>query len=45
MLALTLTFSLLSGCKDSLQEDVFSFVSAENFYKTASDAEATLVVG
>ena len=32
----------LSSCDDSLQEEVFSFISTENFYKTAADAEAAV---
>ena len=32
-----------SGCKDALQEEVFSFLSTENFYKTPADAEAAVV--
>lgn len=42
-LALALTLGLFSGCQDSLQEEIYSFVSADNFYKTASDAEAAVI--
>jgi hypothetical protein len=33
----------LSSCTDTLQEEVFSFISTENFYKTAADAEAAVL--
>jgi len=42
-LSLSLSLALLPGCQDSLQEEVYSFVSADNFYKTAADAEAAVV--
>ncbi|KEO73478.1 RagB/SusD family nutrient uptake outer membrane protein [Anditalea andensis] len=35
--------TLISACEDPLQEEVFSFIAPENFYNTASDAEAALV--
>lgn len=34
---------LFNSCEDPLQEQVFSFVAPENFYRTATDAEAALV--
>ncbi len=43
MLAILVTSQLFSSCEDALEEDVFSFVSPDNFYETATDAEAALV--
>ncbi|GAB3265751.1 RagB/SusD family nutrient uptake outer membrane protein [Larkinella harenae] len=34
--------SLLISCQETLQEEVFSFVSTDNFYKTPADAEAAV---
>jgi starch-binding outer membrane protein, SusD/RagB family len=43
LLVTGLLFGLgLSSCDDSLQEEVFSFISTENFYKTSADAEAAV---
>lgn len=35
--------TLSQGCKDPLQEQVYSFISTENFYRTASDADGAVV--
>lgn len=34
---------LFNSCEEALQEQVFSFVAPDNFYRTATDAEAALV--
>lgn len=34
---------LFSACEDPLTEEVFSFISTSNFYKTAGDAEAAVL--
>lgn len=34
---------LFNACEDPLQEQVFSFIAPENFYRTSTDAEAALV--
>lgn len=36
------TLLTLSSCENQLQEEVFSFVSTDNFYKTAADAQAAV---
>lgn len=36
------TLALLTGCKGFLDEEPYSFVAPENFYKTAADAELAL---
>lgn len=34
---------MVGGCSKNLDESVYSFVTASNFYKTASDAEAAVI--
>jgi hypothetical protein len=42
LLLLLLSSTIFSGCKKALDEEVFSDLGANNFYKTAEDAEALL---
>ena len=41
-ITLLLIFSALTGCKKSLEEEVFSQIYTEKFYKSANDAEAAI---
>lgn len=43
ILGLVLVAMVFNSCEDALQEEVFSFIAPENFYNTATDAEAALV--
>lgn len=40
---LVLSAGLLTGCSQPLQEEVFSFISTVNFYRTAADADAAVI--
>lgn len=42
-IGLVLVAMLFNSCEEALQEEVFSFIAPENFYNTATDAEAALV--
>jgi starch-binding outer membrane protein, SusD/RagB family len=42
-IGLFLLISLTTSCREPLQETVYSFISTDNFYKTAADAEASVV--
>ncbi|GAB2777704.1 RagB/SusD family nutrient uptake outer membrane protein [Rhabdobacter roseus] len=42
-LTLSLSVGLLTSCNEPLQEEVFSFISTVNFYKTAADADAAVI--
>jgi hypothetical protein len=41
-LVLFLSFTFLIACNDFLEEEAYSFVAPQNFYKTANDAELAL---
>jgi starch-binding outer membrane protein, SusD/RagB family len=43
MLALVFSAGILVSCHDQLQEEVFSFVGATNYWKTADDANAGIL--